>query len=305
MENDNWVDSKLTILAPPEDWTPDVAAALASVRRRQRLKSARVWSAIAASVILLMAALPEPRAAAQRVWNLMRLSRVEVLSLDFSSLPAALEQLKLRVTVPPTQQPAASHTDASARAGFDVRLPPPRVFADSPRLAVVAPMAAETTIDVEKLRAGLAQTGVTDMRVPDTWHGGRLVVNVGPLVIADYRDVQLIQTRPVAIATPPDLDFALLAEMVLRSLRVPRESARRFAERMQAAPGLLLGLDAEDRAEIRELRLRHGPGTLIRDIDKDGGPDRTSLVWSTPDRLYAISGNVPESLLITAANSIE
>ena len=70
-----WVDDRLAMLTPPEDWRPDVAAGLARLDRRRDQGSGwnrrRAWTpAIAAAVIVLCAlAFPVTRVSAQRCVN--------------------------------------------------------------------------------------------------------------------------------------------------------------------------------------------------------------------------------------------
>ena len=42
----------------------------------------------------------------------------------------------------------------------------------------------------------------------------------------------------------------------------------------------------------------------MHDLTEDGGLQRTTLVWSTRDRLYAISSNLSDEEVIGIANAI-
>jgi hypothetical protein len=74
---------------------------------------------------------------------------------------------------------------------------------------------------------------------------------------------------------------------------------------MAANPAFFLGISREDKSEIREVSLRRGTGTLIHSLDDDGSLQRTELIWTTRDRLYALSGNITDDLAIAVADSIE
>jgi len=84
-----------------------------------------------------------------------------------------------------------------------------------------------------------------------------------------------------------------------------RKAAQRYRQRIATAPAMLLGIGAEDRSAIREVRLRTGPATLIEDIGDGGRIERVELFWSVPDRVYALSGNVTAGVATSIANSVE
>jgi hypothetical protein len=92
MENDKTVEQRLAMLAPPAGWVPDTAAAL----RRHHARRQHEWRrgpafwwklAVAAAVLLAVAVIPPTRGLAQRLWNLLKVGRVEVLRIDFDRLP--------------------------------------------------------------------------------------------------------------------------------------------------------------------------------------------------------------------------
>src|SRR4051812_28363735 len=69
-----WVDERLSTLDPADGWQPDVAAGLARWRERcgvedRRSRKRRFAAVAGTAACLLLAALPQPRAAAQRMWQ--------------------------------------------------------------------------------------------------------------------------------------------------------------------------------------------------------------------------------------------
>jgi peroxiredoxin len=69
----HWVDERLAILSPDNEWQPNVARGLARLRERRGSNHVRSWSwaaavtiASVAAVCLALVALPAPRALAQR-----------------------------------------------------------------------------------------------------------------------------------------------------------------------------------------------------------------------------------------------
>lgn len=52
------------------------------------------------------------------------------------------------------------------------------------------------------------------------------------------------------------------------------------------------------------MKLSHGFGMLIEDLNDRGSVERTALVWTSAERVYALSGHMDRQLAIAAANSI-
>jgi hypothetical protein len=125
-----------------------------------------------------------------------------------------------------------------------------------------------------------------------------------PMVIADYPAFQLIQLMPLAITTPPDFDLAAFTWNVLRIGGLDAAAARTFAAQMASAPFALLAISPEEEVTLRRVTLRAGEGTLVHDLNDDGSLQRTTLVWSTPDRLYTISSNLSDDEVIAIADAI-
>ena len=73
---------------------------------------------------------------------------------------------------------------------------------------------------------------------------------------------------------------------------------------MAAAPFALVAISADEEVTMRQVQLRAGEGTIVHDLNEDGSLQRTTLVWNTPDRLYAISSNLSDDEIIAIANAI-
>ncbi len=125
-----------------------------------------------------------------------------------------------------------------------------------------------------------------------------------PIVIADYMSFQLIQVMPLAITTPPDFDLGAFTERVLRIGGMSPSAARTFSAQMEAAPFALFAISPDEEVTMRQVRLRTGEGTIVHDLNEDGSLQRTTLVWSTDDRLYVISSNLSDDEVIAIANAI-
>ena len=50
---------------------------------------------------------------------------------------------------------------------------------------------------------------------------------------------------------------------------------------MAAAPVRTVAISLDEEVTMRQVRLRTGEGTIVHDLNEDGGLQRTTLVWST------------------------
>src|SRR5215469_12529894 len=172
-----WVDERLRSLNTPEV-EPNLDAARgrlherdASARRQQR---AWTTAAMIVGAILVLAALPWPRAAAQRLWDRLTLVRVEVVPVAQDNLrPEKLFDFKEEGDEPINVQDVV---EAERIAGFRPLLPPPEVVPGTPQLKVVKHEVMSSTVRVADLERALAASGVTGVRVPREWEGVTLRV---------------------------------------------------------------------------------------------------------------------------------
>ena len=109
---------------------------------------------------------------------------------------------------------------------------------------------------------------------------------------------------PLAITTPPGFDLGAFTERVLRIGGMSPSAARTFSAQMAAAPFALFAISPDEEVTMRQVRLRTGKGTIVHDLNDDGSLQRTTLVWSTEDRLYVISSNLSDDEVIAIANAI-
>lgn len=329
-QRNGWIDDRLRALDPPGTWEPSTAVALAHFRERAAAAEGvtprtvsgvgaglaglfgavlrrRAWNWIAAASVacLILLLTPATRAAAQRLWNVFFAQRVEFVTLDMDKLPRSLTEQRVRLNG--ATMPVGSLSSAETIARFAPRLPDASIVSAAgatPRLYVTGTITVESRINVADLEAAANTAGLAELRFPKPWDRARVAVHSSPLVIADYPEFQLMQSMPLAITTPPDLDLAAFTENVLRIGGLGAAAARTFAARMAAAPFALLAISPEEQVRLREVKLRMGEGTLVHDLNDDGSLQRTTLVWTTPDRMYAISSNLPDDELIAIADAI-
>jgi hypothetical protein len=309
MENANeqqWVTQQMKCQNPPAGWQPDSAAALIRFHQRRPDFAWRQWAAVAALAIAGALLLPAGRAVAQQFWQFLTVRRVAFIRVKPwpKGIPAPEVKI-LGKMIPPI--PANDVDQARWRVHYEPRMPHTGVLSATPRLSTTFSLAAGTVVKVAVLQLALRQAGVGDQTVPPQWDGAQLALHTSAIVIAEWPDIVFAQSLPLTLTAPPGFDFAAFSALVLRVLGVAPDEAKRLAEQMGTAPPWLAPIDRDlDKlATIEEIQLISGPGTLVQEKANDGSIDRTTLVWSVPDRVYLLSGKLNRELAIATANAVQ
>lgn len=297
--NSPWVAERLAKVAPT--WTPNLPRAHATLNRKLRPQPrAKAWLAAPALAALAIAilALPQGRAMAQELWFRLFLNRIDVVRVDLSDTP-------FHTNLMGSGLHAVNGLDeAGTRAGFPPRLPAAGSWLGKPTLSVIGAMSLEFTVRTTELRAALARTNASHVAVPDQWDGLTLRAGIGPLVAADYPgEVQILQSRPIQLSLPHGFPLSQFAETVFRSVGLSWWEARALARRYAANPSWLIGIPSDEPARIEEVSLRSGTGLLVEEFTDDGTTGRVTLVFSDPDRIYAVMSPSRE-LCLKAADAL-
>src|SRR5262252_4881869 len=148
--DDGWLDERLRSLdTPPVEPNYQAARGRLGDRDASARRVRRRWTTAAAiaAAILLLAALPWPRAAAQRLWDRLTLGRVEVVRVAQENLPQPVnpfdwkEDNDERVEV-------RDAAEAERVAGFRPLLPPADVISETPKLTVSKRGVLSSTVKV-------------------------------------------------------------------------------------------------------------------------------------------------------------
>ena len=295
--NHEWVKEQLGTLQPT--WTADPGWGLMKMEaKRARPRPARfrwVPVAVAAAMAVATIMLPQGRALAQELWFRLLASRIDVVRLDLSDVP-----LETRVVSDGVEQRVATLQEAEQKAGFRPHLPAEGLSG----MTVTSPISVTQTVRVAQLNAALDKAGASEARVPQEWDGMTLRAEISPMVLATYRgDVQIAQSKPMELYAPAGISLDRLAEAALRSVGLPWMEARAMGRRLASDPALLLGIPPDEAANVRQVTVRGHSGLLVEDLDEDGAPQRVSVLFSGPERMYAVSSPSAESSL-RIANSI-
>jgi hypothetical protein len=308
METNNeprWVSERMAHLDPA--WKPDYAhgralldASLAKRRRSWPLPAL----AAAAVVCMTVVAFPQTRALAQQLWVHFVLNRVDVVRVDFSDLP-----LHAQVTSRGSLQKAQDLDDAERKAGFRPYLPEPGLLPANPSLTVVGATTVEQVVHVGELQAALNKVGASDVRVPAEWEGARLHATVGPMVnvgypLGDPDGIGILEAKPIEVSVPVGFPLQLFTELAFRSIGRSRVEAQSLAQRFVTNPAWMLGIPADEVANIEQVSLRNGTAMLIEETrNDDGSAGRVTVLRSTKERIYCVLTN-SRQLALTIAEAL-
>lgn len=298
-----WLDDQLDTLTPADDYEPDTTRARARLHDRQSVRPHRrgMWMALAIAGCLALLALPVPRALAQEFWNRLILGRVEVVQIDRKDLSEEITAIFVMEPQPFEPEPVQTIAEAERIAGFRPSLPPIGMLKGAPALSVVKKVVLSTKpLKTRDIVRALAQAGASNLEVPEAWDGLTLSAEAGPVVIAAYDEIEIMQSAAFTMNTPPGFEFGRFMEMAFRVFGRRPEEAKALGARFEANPALLVHFP--ERAPVRDIALRAGNGIIVGDLS---GDDVVCFFWNTSNRIFIVSAtHVTEQTLVALADSI-
>ena len=317
LELSEWVRARVALLDPPADWEPSAAVArgrFAGRRLRQSRFRRHLLLAAAAVVIVgaVIPAIPVTRVLAQpagggdwfgldSVWYWFLIVHQPGSIVNLRVVPEAVKTLRAQALAGLAGAAAVPDVaEASRRVGFNARLPH---GVTGPRVSVLDAASFNLDVRTTDLEAAARKNGVHDLDVPGSWDGARIGLRLGAAAIAAWQGhdewdrFTLAQSPLPAITAPAGFDVERFAAATLRAGRMGRQNALRFASVPIIAAAVLLTGDTGDATQpfmlVRRVELRAGPGTVIEigePYQGSFGIRRLSLVWTTADRVYALTG---------------
>ena len=281
---EEWVGRRMAASPPPPGWPSEDSA-----RRRlqQRVAKRRlrlvVSVCVSATVCAILLLAPQPRAVAERLWDQIFLGRPKVLILDHDGAAVGSFSPELEGRAEP--RPVPSGEEAARAAGFTPHVPEIPLFATSPSYSVADVMSARLRLRTSAIRHFFVRAGGSASAVPDAWNGAVLEVLIGPVIIADFGGVVLLQSRPFQLITPANFDLKGFYRIAFRSLGMNEQDARTLSTDLALSPAWLTFMPKEDEGLVHEFETRRGTGLLI---EKVYGQGKTLAIWSGSDRLYAL-----------------
>jgi hypothetical protein len=300
----DWVDERLDTLKTADASQPDIVRARERLRERQDTpvsRRYRAWVLAAAAGCVVLIALPWPRAVAQHLWDRLLLGRVAVVQVESEGLSDEIAAVFIMEPGPFDQEPVADVATAERIAGFRPALPPTGILNGTPALSVVKrTVMATRPLKTGDMKSALSRAGVTDLEVPKEWEGLTLTAEAGPVVVADYDGVQIMQSAPFRVDTPAGFQFGRFMEMAFRVFGRSADESRTLGAKFEANPALVVHFPERD--PVRDVALRSGTGIIVGDL---AGDDLICFFWNTSDRIFIVSAtNVSEETLVALADSI-
>jgi len=273
------------------------------------------------------------RALADSFLALFRVEQIRVVLIDPAKMPNKLEsssQLEyimsnnVKVDKQGELQQVASADEASALAGFPVRLPS---GLEGKQSFLVQPKANLTfTVDLELVRGVLKDIGRSDIQLPDNLDGAVVGMKIPTSVIAQYGDCKYDATpaqfdpdaapveKPLAdncttltqipspeISAPSDIDLSKVGEAYLQVLGMTPEEAANFSNTVDWTTTFVIPLPRSG-GDYQEVDVNGIPGTLV--IEKDGG-SRYMLLWIKDNVVYGLSGPGDKATALQIAQTIQ
>ncbi len=332
---------------PPEEAVPGARPALARLKSRINQKETfmfrsifspkfrAAWIGLAVIVLLAGAfSIPSVRASAVQFLGIFRVQQVSVLPIDVSSLTKltgnqALGQqigqmVSSAVTVdkqPGKAQPAADVAQASALAGFNVRLP--SSASSQPQIEVQDGGAFHMVIDRAHAQAMLNEAGYSDLVLPASVDGAKISVEIPTGIAAGYGTcptastdpditgsagrryagcIMLLEMPSPTVNAPPDLDVSRLVELGLQLTGMSPDQAKAYAASIDWTSTLVIPIPS-NAATYQQVAVDGVTGTLIQ-RPADDAPQYV-LVWVKDGIIYAISAlGTDSTTAINMANSM-
>lgn len=293
----------------------------AAPTRPARLLVQSLKMAAAAVIVAAVLALPSVRASAQSFLALFRVGTFVGVPVDTQRAAELSRELDLEAllgnrvhVVQPSGPPQEVSTigDASAAAGFDVRVPQAAGLTLM-RLAVRGSSHVDVTGDTAALRLIMDALAIDDLEVPAGLDGQVMTVRVSPVVVATFTlegqgaasgsGVELVQAIAPEVTLGSGVDVAALGEIALRIFGVAPDDAREIASHVDWNTTLLVPLPPGATA-FDQVPVRGGDGLLVR-MGPEDYPSYT-LLWSADGRAYGmkVRGGATAEQVLEVANSI-
>lgn len=324
---------RLSFLASGETPDPQVNHAWESFSRRiitqKEIPMFKKWFTIPSVrfgmafilILALIVAVPQTRALADQLLNLFRVQQVTVIPVDFTGLKqltgndalgsqlSELVSSSTNMTKKPGEaQQASDGTQASQMAGFNVRLPNGQV---PTRISVAGSAAFTLTVDRHKAQALIDEAGRTDLVLPDSLDGAKIMVDIpasasiafgncpqpqpdgtsggkSQIPGRQYPDCVILAEIPSpSVNAPADVDVAQLAQIGLEFTGMSQEQAAAYVSTVDWKSTLVIPIP-KNAATYRQVQIDGVTGTMIQ-RPADDFP-QYALIWLKNGIVYTISG---------------
>jgi len=286
--------------------------------------------------LLLAVVFVEPvRVAAGQFLDVFRVRKLAVVRFDPDKVKE-LEGFDAQVFAEPEMDQAdpvevASPEEASEVAGYQVLVPSylPEELGESREFVVEGAGTAKMEVNLVAARALLTMAGLSTDALPADVDQIQVTANIPPVVrlcygearpqpvpervplmgeVPRYYDAQktlvVIQAPSPEVNVPEGLDVAAIGELGLQLLGLSPEEAQRLSQTIDWSTTLVIPVPT-DVASVSEVTVHGVTGYLLRAQEAGEAPRETVVLWQEGDMLYAVTGNLPRSELLSVANSLQ
>jgi hypothetical protein len=263
--------------------------------------------------LILLAAGPAGRAAADQFLAQFRAQRFAVIAIDPASRSQPFKELEQLGRLNSGSSRVNSQTVASAelasrQVGFAVQEPAANALpagTGRPRIEVLPANEARLTFDRARAREYFAAQGRADLQLPDRFDGATLVIRRPAGVVLSYpsaagdRPLLVGQFEQVTagVEGKPSLDE--LRDYLLGLPSLSPETARQLRAIQDWRSTLPLPLPA-DQVQWRETTVNGGPGLALAET----GGAHQALIWQRDGRVYGVAGQLKADEILRIASSL-
>lgn len=287
---------------------------------RARLATTAVTVFVA---MALLFTLPPVQTAASSFLSVFRVNKFVAIAVDPSSLPnlASPSDLGTLKTTGDHSMKQVTLAEAQSAAGFTMRTPAtlPGNLEATPRSTMTTGAFSMTfTPDLKKVRAYLTSIGASNVKLPDKLDGAPITVQMSPSIALLYTEKGGIDRAPDGTLRPvAGQKFLYVGATSSPTVNVPDGvDVDQVRSQLLSVPGLPADLvnqlkSIDDwrntvvvpvvKGKSRDVTVQGSQGVLIQE---NGGPGET-LLWQKDGMVYTMTGNVSESEILAAANSMK
>ncbi len=290
-----------------------------------------VWGvALLALIVVLAAAFPPVRAAANNFLGLFRVEQIAVVEINPANLPDQLgssatfeELLSKNITFEQFGEPSqvSSVEAASMEAGMKVRLP--TKAGGEPELWVHPGSQVSFEVDLARLRPLLNEIGRTDVVLSDEIDGTTATLTVQPSVVAGYgtcdylsepdelgamrgttpRDCTLlVQIPSPEVSTPAGLNLPEIGRAFLQVMGMSEAEAARFSDTIDWTTTLIVPIPMYS-VDYIDVKVDGVDGVLFQQ-DLDRYQPNYMLLWVKDGVVYSLNGVGDGQAGVALANSL-
>ena len=287
-------------------------------RETRREWPRRLMAAAAAAVLVaIVIAVPGVRASMAQFVSLFRVvhfvavpvdaNRMSQLKAEHLDIGALIGEHVQVVQDPGPPISVASFADAAAKSGMTPAVP--QWLPDKTQVmetTFVGERVVRVTANGVRLQQVMDALGINDLNVPAGLHGQVVHVRVPPVVTIRYdhsgRRSRLIQARSPEVQLPGNVDMQALGEIGLRIMGLGPAEAKQFAHAIDWRSTLLVPVPPTA-LSFRQISIGGHAGVLIQHQPRNGSLTHM-VVWSTPDRVFALLSTDSWDNVLAMANSV-